>query len=144
MLIWPTASDNLADTVERVHSWAYQRFIYVPDEARWSENFASNGDHWETDAELIEDMVHDGFLEGDCDAFAKLCWAALRRLSVASRLVTCRTETGGLHLVCEASGWVLDNRMVRAVPREELERLGYRWIAKSGFLPGGQWTTAGP
>lgn len=142
MLSWPAAGADLADTVSRVHAWAYQRFIYAPDEARWTENFARNGDHWETDAELIEDLLHDGFLEGDCDAFAKLCWKALRNLDVNSRLVTCWAEDGGLHLVCEASGWILDNRMVRAAPREELERLGYRWIAKSGYQPGWEWTTA--
>lgn len=142
MLKLPEAGADLEATVHAVHGWAMARFVYVPDLERWHQDLAPNGDHWETDAELLADLERAGRVLGDCDAFAKLCWLVLRRLGVPSRLVACQAETGGWHLVCEASGWILDNRMPVATPREDLERLGYRWHSKSDYEPGGQWTTA--
>jgi predicted transglutaminase-like cysteine proteinase len=143
MLIWPAKQATLEETVRAVHSWVTDRFLYIPDEVRWkdapTEHFSAQGDHWETDAEILDELDRKNWISGDCDAFAKLCWMALRKLEVPSRLVFCITENGVGHLVCEASGWILDNRQGAAVPRQDLS---YRWIAKSDFLPGGQWTTA--
>ena len=141
MLTWPDRGEDLEATLHNVVRWAHSRFEYVPDLDRWKENFSFNGDHWETDAELLADMQNNGRVRGDCDAFAKMCWMALRSLAVPSRLVLCLDETGGGHLVCEASGWILDNRYAVVIPRDELERLGYEWLSKSGYAPGQQWTT---
>jgi predicted transglutaminase-like cysteine proteinase len=142
MLIdWPEAKPERVATLERVHQWAHSKFVYVKDYDRWNHDFSGNGDHWETDAELIDDLVGKGYVEGDCDAFAKMCWMALRRLEIDSRLVLCTVEDGSWHLVCECDGWILDNRSPVVTARETLEQLGYRWVSKSGFKPGGQWTT---
>ncbi len=144
MLTWPAAGDTLEETVYAVQAWAHQRFEYVRDDVRWAgDPNLWVGEHWESDAELLADLSNErGIVRGDCDAFAKMCWMALRRLNVPARLVFCKAETGEGHLVCEASGWVLDNRYRIATPRQELEQLGYQWMAKSDFVPGGQWTTA--
>lgn len=142
MLRLPEAKPSLEATVAQVHGWALARFAYVRDEDRWTVNLAPNGDHWETDAELLADLEVRGQVEGDCDAFAKLCWLILRRLGVASRLVYCEIKGLGYHLVCEASGWILDNRSPVPTTREEAEGRGYRWISMSAHQPGGQWTVA--
>jgi predicted transglutaminase-like cysteine proteinase len=143
MIPLPAPAADHESTLQAVHSWAHVHFTYIPDEIRWLSNApgtAANGDHWETDAELLADLEAHGRVHGDCDAFAKLCWLALRRLEIPSRLLACQTETGGWHLVCEAGGWVLDNRQPVIASRQDLERLGYRWHSMSAFLPGGQWT----
>ena len=139
---WPTKGEDIEDTVQGVHQWALHRFVYVKDNERWAgDPNLWIGEHWETDAELIADLDTKGFVSGDCDAFAKLCWLALRKLHIPSRLVVCNTETGEGHLVCESEGWVMDNRYMTVVTRQELEeRIGYRWQSMSGFLPGGAWT----
>ena len=141
---FPGHKEDLEDTVQGVHQWALHRFVYVPDEERWKNSpDLWMDEHWETDAELVADLDTKGFVSGDCDAFAKLCWLALRKLNIPARLVFCYTETGGGHLVCEASGWVLDNRYMTVVSRQELEeRIGYRWQSMSGFAPGEAWTQA--
>lgn len=142
MLTWPERAETPEKTVENVHKWAMARFDYIPDAQRWASGFALNGDHWETRAEIEADL-EAGTVRGDCDAFAMMCWMALRRLNEPSRLVYCTTENGQGHLVCEASGWILDNRQPVPEVRHILEqRIGYTWIAKSGFQPGEQWTTA--
>lgn len=139
---FPEAREELVLTLQAVHAWAHAHFTYVPDEERWPKGTPGttfDGDHWEMDAELIADIEQRGSVEGDCDAFAKLCWMALRRLSLPSRLVAGNTEKGEGHLVCECQGWVLDNRQSEIVARQDLERLGYRFWSMSGFQPGEDW-----
>ena len=140
---WPTAGDDLYATCENVQQWAHRRFRYVDDSIRWKDDAnLKAGEHWETDAELIEEIEHKGFVDGDCDAFAKLAWMALRRLKVPSRLVMCLVPGYGYHLVCEAEGWIMDNRQKYAMRRDDLEAgQGYFWLSKSAYEPGGGWTT---
>lgn len=140
MLKLPEAAGDLEATVRRVQAWALEHFVYVPDLDRWMSNLAPNGDHWETEAELLADLETRGQVHGDCDAYAMLCWIVLRKHGIPSRLVLCAVEDGGYHLVCEAGGWILDNRTAFASTRDEAEGRGYRWISMSGFEPGGQWT----
>lgn len=140
MLNWPIAGEDLAETCANVQAWVHAHFIYVSDNVRWKTDLAYNGDHWETNAELIADLDKMGHVEGDCDAFAKLCWMALQRLGVPSRLVFCSVETGEGHLVCEAGGWIMDNRQPLINTRDDLQRMGYRWVAKSGYRAGDNWT----
>lgn len=142
MIAFPARQDTIEAAVRAVHAWALNHFIYERDDSRWAgDRWLILGERWETDAELIADIDRDGYVRGDCDAFAKLCWLALRHQGIPSRLVMCTTETGEGHLVCEAEGWVLDNRMPTLQPRADLERIGYRWQSMSAFEPGGQWTT---
>lgn len=144
MLTWPTAGETISETAENVHWWALQHFRYVEDAVRWKNDPDLKFDErWEKDSELLEDLEARGFVEGDCDAFAKMCWMAMRRLSAPARLVFCQLFGGGYHLVCEAEGWIMDNRQRGIMSRDELaQNHGYTWISKSGYLPGEQWTTA--
>lgn len=122
-----------------IHRWALEHFTFMRDEARWPGQFVF--DHWETDAEINAELKGGGKVVGDCDAFAKMCWNALRARGIKARLVMCQVETGEWHLVCESDGWVLDNRQPTVMKRDELEGLGYVWGSMSGFAPGEQWTT---
>lgn len=143
MLTLPESKGDLLSTLNSIHSWALHRFVYVPDEVKWANSpDLWIQEHWETNAEIWADLEGFGTLEGDCDAFAKLCWLLCRRLQIPSRLVFCKTETKGSHLVCEASGWILDNRQPTVTSNTTLEEnIGYTWVSKSGFEPGQQWTT---
>lgn len=141
---YPQRQETHEATLRAVHAWAHAHFAYVPDPVRWpagSEGVAFNGDHWESDAELEADLRAFGRVRGDCDAFAKLCWKALRRLGIPSRLVLCQDENAGWHLVCEAAGWVLDNRQPVLVSNVDLADMGYRFHSMSGYAPGQQWTS---
>ena len=73
-------------------------------------------------------------LEGDCEDHALWIRQELKKLSIDSDLVLCRTETGGGHLVVHANGWILDNRYTWVMDRAELD---YTWI-KLG-RPDGTW-----
>jgi predicted transglutaminase-like cysteine proteinase len=137
---WPVDCAERGTAVHVVHAWAARRFIYTRDLERWGTS-----DHWETPADLIEDLAfRGGKVSGDCDAFAMLCRVALDRMGHPNRLIYCLDETGGGHLVCECGGYVLDNRHPRVVTRSELERIGYRWISMSGFAAGDPWTEIQP
>lgn len=131
--------NDLWGILQGVHSWAHLHFQYVPDEDRWTKDFAWNNDHWETREELYNDIKVNGYVSGDCDAFAMLCWMELRRIGMNSRLVVCLAENGGGHLVCECQGWILDNRYKVVVSNVELEKTGYKWLSISGYNPGEQW-----
>lgn len=141
MIAWPQRGPDLEASASRVHRWALDHFNYVRDDARWAgDQYLFFGDHWETNAELERDLDSvAGVVHGDCDAFAKLCWMALKRAGERARLVFCTAETGEGHLVCEASGWILDNRQPSIATRDELGNLGYRWISMSGFESGQPW-----
>lgn len=142
MLNWPSAGEDIKGTCDGVHAWARQRFVYMTDDVRWKgDQNLKGGEHWEKDDELLDELEKNGYVRGDCDAFAKMCWLAMRRLNAPARLVFCLYGNTG-HLVCEAQGWIMDNRQIEVVPREELEKhQGYMWLSKSGYLPGEEWTT---
>lgn len=140
---WPVAGPDLVETAENVQQWALRRFQYVPDDVRWEgDEYLKNGERWETDEELRAELEEKDFVRGDCDAFAKMCWMAMRRLNAPARLVFCSVGGYGYHLVCEAQGWIMDNRQRGVASRDDLSAQGYNWISKSGYLPGEQWTTA--
>ena len=48
----------------------------------------------------------------------------------------CFTEDGEGHLVCEAEGWILDNRQSRVRSWGELP---YKWVKISGYKVGDPW-----
>ena len=111
-----------------IHSGIQSRFSYVSDRAKYGKN-----EHW---AELDEDQLYSGQIEGDCDDFALACRQLCREKNIASRLVLCKTEDGGYHLVTEVQGWILDNRQDRVMPREDLD---YKWLKISGYGKGEAW-----
>lgn len=139
MLNWPEHRRESAETTAaRVFGWAYGIFDWTPDEEAWQQP-----EHWPLRSELEEHAAaNGGRVKDDCDGFASLCRYALWNVGVPNRILVCTTETGGSHavLTVEGLGLVLDNRQVRVVTRDELERIGYRWVAMSGLSPGDPWT----
>lgn len=106
-------------------------FVWEPDSKVWSKP-----DHWETLEDVAAVTDADGKVHGDCDQHALLCRQALRAKNIPNRLALCLTETGECHLVCEADGWILDNRFPRVMERD---LLNYKWVSLSGFNPGDPW-----
>ena len=100
-------------------------FKYVSDEYQYG-----SWDHWVTP----EDPDN---VTGDCEDFALACRKLAREHNYESRLIYCKTETGGGHCVLSVGGWVMDNR------RDSIERkehLPYEWVAMSGLNPGDPWS----
>lgn len=106
-------------------------FVWEPDSKVWSKP-----DHWEALEDVAAVTDADGKVHGDCDQHALLCRQALRAKNIPNRLALCLTETGECHLVCEADGWILDNRFPRVMERD---LLNYKWVSISGFNPGDPW-----
>lgn len=116
------------DSVEDAFRSVHERFVYQTETLRWGEV-----EHWETSLELPEAPAK---IYGDCDAHALACRRELRRRDLRNRLVFCRTESGGFHLVCECEGWILDNRHDWVMSRNDLD---YQWISISGYETGDPW-----
>ena len=150
LIAYPTAGSDLKGTLNKVSEWCKRRFRYVDDDARWGHTpdglmLFGHKEHWETDKELENDLRNFGEVVGDCDAYAKLVWKCLRNLGVKSRLVLCTVPDGqggrGGHLVCEAGGMILDNIQIGPTSNTDcVNDLGYIFLSKSGFQPGGEWT----
>ena len=103
-------------------------FTYVSDE----ENHGTKED-WRFPENV------DSF-EGDCDDFAIACRMLLKEKGYSCRLVFCKTETGGGHLICTIGKWALDNRMKSPVGLTFLTGIkGYNLISISGLNPGDRW-----
>ena len=96
---------------------------------------ADEREEWRSKEQLTTDLI-DGVLEDDCDGFALYCWHSCRDRGLKARLVYCKTETGGGHLVCECEGWVMDNRHTWVRDKDSLP---YEWISISGYDPGDAW-----
>lgn len=71
-------------------------------------------------------------LHGDCEDFAIQVQHRLAARGIPSRLVFAEMENGGLHVVAEVDGWVLDNRSKWVLQRDIMP---YRWISM-GVLDG--------
>ena len=77
---------------------------------------------------------------GDCDDFAIACRALLKEAGHECRLIFCRTENGGGHLICAIGKLALDNRMKFVVEISYLVNTrGYELVSVSGLNPGDQW-----
>jgi predicted transglutaminase-like cysteine proteinase len=80
-------------------------------------------------------------LTGDCDDFAIACRKLLKEKGHECRLVFCRTEGGGGHLICVIGKMALDNRMKFPVEIKYLQHKGYELISASGLNPEDDWHT---
>jgi len=77
---------------------------------------------------------------GDCDDFAISVRALLKQKGHECRLVYCKTETGGGHLICTIGKLALDNRMKYPVELSYLAKTrGYHLLSVSGLNPGDPW-----
>jgi predicted transglutaminase-like cysteine proteinase len=78
--------------------------------------------------------------EGDCDDFAIACRMLLKQKGHECRLLFCRTETGGGHLICAIGKFALDNRMKFPVELTYLTQTKkYTLLSVSGLNPGDAW-----
>ena len=111
-------------TVEKVFADVTSIFVYESDMKQFGLE-----DAWPSTQQLDEELKK-GQIVGDCDDFASACQLLLSRAGIPSRLIICLTEDGGGHMVCEAGGWVLDNRQDKVMPMNDLP---YVWIAATGY-----------
>jgi predicted transglutaminase-like cysteine proteinase len=120
----------MLEKLDRAFSHAKAIFQYTSDrEAHGVEEV------WPSDAEIAIAKL-TGNLKDDCDGFAFLCRSLLLDAGIPSRLHIVITETNEGHMVCEAQGYVLDNRYpgVRMI-----QQLPYTWLIHSGYKKGDPW-----
>lgn len=123
--------DNLKDTLSEIHSKVFDVFEYTTDREHYGLE-----EKWSVPPEYSADMT----FKGDCDDFAMMCRKLCREAGIDnSRLVVCYDETGEGHLVLEVEGYVLDNRSRDLETQDSLSRVGYEWVAISGYNPGDPW-----
>lgn len=118
------------DVVKSVFETVRKSFTYRSDPEVWQRE-----EHWE-DPAFIASQLTKGEIIGDCDNFALACRYLLFSYNIPNRIAFCLTETGEGHLVCEAEGYVLDNRQTMVVPWKSLP---YKWIKISDYKVGGPW-----
>ena len=121
----PTVKE-IKEKLDDIHWRVYRGFDYEYDEDQYGKK-----EYW-TMPEDVDEVT------GDCEDFALACRVLCREANIPTRLVICKTETGGMHCVLEHNGWILDNRYKHVMNRDKLD---YTWIAISGFEPGDPWFT---
>lgn len=97
--------------------------------------FFEQHEYWE-DPKFIVQQLETGEVFGNAKIFALVCRYILSKAKVPNRIVMCLTENGETHLVCEAEGWILDNRQTRL---RTWGALPYKWIKISGYQLGEPW-----
>lgn len=115
----------------------------ISDYVNWRFNYTSDTEqrgvpeHWVGVSELADlaNVERDEFKD-DCDGYALACRYQCREIGIPSRLVYCKTKTGGGHLVLEVDGYILDNRSKWVTPRDAVD---YSWIKISGYNTGDAW-----
>lgn len=111
--------------------WQDAQAVYLRVKAGF--RYTADGDeHWELPPDLAD-------IEDDCDGFAIACRSLLRELGHDARLVFCRTESGGFHLLCSVGRYGLDNRSRGVSSLKTLRARGYEFISCSGTSPGEPW-----
>ena len=109
-------------------------FVYVPDgiEYQLPEDWRSH-----------EKAVRSGdIFRGDCDDFALTAAVIAKQEGYDPadiRIVFCKTETGGGHLVCFIGDQMIDNRMRGAVP---VTFPRYEWISAMSLAEPQVWRKA--
>jgi predicted transglutaminase-like cysteine proteinase len=123
-------TDEQFKVVKKVFDQVSGMFEFVSDQNWWK-----TPEHWE-DPQYIEQQLQAGKIQGDCDNFTLACRYLLNQHKVPNRIVMCNTEDNEGHLVCEAEGWILDNRQNRVRSWGELP---YTWVKISGYHVGDPW-----
>lgn len=113
--------------IRDIHWEVKQGFTYVTDKEQYERN-----EHWVMPKDPFE-------VTGDCEDFALACRVLVRNKGLKSRLIFCKTEDGGGHCVLSVGGWILDNRMERVHDYQYMIKIGYRFIAMSGYEEGDTW-----
>lgn len=122
--------------LQAISDYVSWRFTYTTD-------IQSRGmlEHWVDLDELEElDSTNRGEFKDDCDGYALAVRYQCRKVGIPNRLVFCRTETGGGHLVVSVDGYIIDNRNKWVMDREDVD---YTWLKISGLEKGDPWHTIG-
>ena len=116
---------------------AKQTFNYVHSIFKFIDDpiFFEQHESWE-DPKFIVHQLETGSIIGNSKVFALSCRYILNRAKVHNRIAVCYTEDNEVHLVCEAEGWILDNRQTRVRSWGELP---YSWVKISGYKVGDSW-----
>lgn len=89
------------------------------------------------------DMTMKGELfYGDCDDYALMARAMLRKRGIPSRLVFVYQPVKGGHLIVESGGWILYNATRRVTTLDALAAKGYTFKSISGFDLHEKWVDA--
>ena len=124
----------MQETITEVFNKVFQGFNYKRD-------VDNHGvvEHW---GDCLDKL--DGQWEGDCDDFAITCSLLLSQSGIADkniRLIFCKVETGGGHLICavdtDDDTLILDNRQKFVVSAGELGE--YTFISGMRLSEPGVW-----
>lgn len=118
--------------VVKVHWDTLTHFVYVPDKILHPDHF----DRWISFADQVE---RGEIFHGDCDDVSlTTAELSIRRGAdpAVTRLIYCRTETGGAHLVTGVGHWILDNRHRTVMYWKDLP---YEWITAMVMNEKGIW-----
>jgi predicted transglutaminase-like cysteine proteinase len=114
------------EVAEQIHSKVHALFNYKDDKSSYDVV-----EDWRSHVDAVE--KGERFTD-DCDGFAITCSELLAKAGVPVdkiSLILCRTETGGMHLVCgldtDDTTLILDNRQ-RSV--WDYGQLDYTWIKR--------------
>ena len=122
------------DDLEPIFQECLSNFVY--DESQM--NPATY--HWDTDEQLVSQLQSTyGKVKGICADFALYCRMELDKKGISNTLVWCLDELRESHLVCNASGYVLDNRQKHVMTNTGLEQEDYLFLAESGTVAGEPW-----
>lgn len=124
-------TDAQLEVVRKVHARVFRIFTYKTDLQKYRVL-----EHW-ADVTELKEQLDKGELIGDCDDFALACRQLLNEAGIPNRLVLCVVEGEG-HLVCEAEGYILDNRQTKVMRVDEMP--DYKFIKMSGYKKGDPWT----
>ena len=119
------ANFRLKRKLSDIHWKVKKGFTYVSDQEQYQLR-----EKW---VEPVDPLT----CTGDCEDFALACRLLTDEAGLKSRLIYCKTETGGGHCVLSVSGFILDNRLTTVRPRD---KMNYEWIAMSGYDAGDEWT----
>ena len=115
----------MQEVAEQIHSKVYALFNYRDDKSSYDvvEDWRSHADAVERGEEFTD----------DCDSFAVTCSELLAKANVPLdkiSLILCRTEKGGMHLVCglstDETTLILDNRFPQVWAWDD----SYNWIKR--------------
>lgn len=118
-----------------LHRDIREKFTYRSDKDKWGLV-----EHWE-DSSTLRNLRSSGVTKftGDCEEFAMVAMDNAMRLGFNARLVTCYTENGEGHCLCEVASsdfteaYYLDNRFVRLAASADIAK--YKIVSVSPWNP---------
>ena len=137
----------MLELLEDVQRLLFKHFTYITDmnnhglRELWTPPDEKLTDAYDITITTGEYHKQDLLFKGDCEDYAMLARSIVQKLlpNEGTRLVVCIDETGALHCVMSAGGWVIDNRYKDVNSNVWLRDNGYKFIAISGVDLGDDW-----